>query len=117
MPQKKNPDVLEILRAKYHTVRSCEREVEDLISNLSTGFHRDFQLTKGPTLKGISITLESLRVAALVVSEISVNKTKCESAMTDDLYATQKAYALVSEGVPFREAYRRVAAELDQKED
>ena len=68
-------------------------------------------------MKGISITLESLRVAALVVSEISVNKKKCENAMTDDLYATQKAYALVSEGVPFREAYRRVAAELDQKED
>ena len=117
MPQKKNPDVLEILRAKYHAVRSCEREVGDLISNLSTGFHRDFQLTKGPTLKGISITLESLRVATLVVSEMSVNKTKCESAMTDDLYATQKAYALAREGVPFREAYRRVAAELDQKED
>lgn len=117
MPQKKNPDVLEILRAKYHAVRSCEREVGDLISNLSTGFHRDFQLTKGPTMKGISITLESLRVAALVVSEISVNKKKCENAMTDDLYATQKAYALASEGVPFREAYRRVAAELDQKED
>ncbi|MDP6967424.1 MAG: lyase family protein, partial [Candidatus Marinimicrobia bacterium] len=109
MPQKKNPDVLEILRAKYHVVRSCQHEVESIVGNLISGFSRDLQLTKEPTLRGIDTTLECLSVAALIFSELSLNKERCEKAMTDELFATEEVYQLVEQGIPFREAYGRVA--------
>ncbi|MEE2876504.1 MAG: argininosuccinate lyase [Candidatus Neomarinimicrobiota bacterium] len=115
MPQKQNPDMLEIMRGKFHMMKACEREVSGLIGDLGSGFHRDFQLTKGPTMKGIDITLKSLEIASLVVKCISVNGERCEEAMTDDLYATERAYNLVKEGVPFREAYRQLAEELREK--
>ena len=115
MPQKQNPDVLEIMRGKYHTVKGCERKVSAVIADLSSGFHRDFQLPKGPAMRGIDVTLKSLEIASLVVSSISVDRERCEGAMTDEIYATERAYNLVKEGVPFREAYRKVAAELREK--
>ena len=112
MPQKKNPDVLEILRGKYHTVKACETEISGLISGLGTGFHRDFQLTKEPTMKGIKTTLDSLGIASLVIENITVNTDRCKEAMTDEIYATERAYALVKKGIPFREAYRQIGKEL-----
>ncbi len=115
MPQKQNPDVLEIMRGKYHTVKACEREVAGVSADLGSGFHRDFQLTKGPTMRGVDVTLKSLEIASLVVSAISVNTERCQESMTDELFATERAYDLVQEGVPFREAYRRVADELREK--
>ncbi len=112
MPQKKNPDVLEILRGKYHTVKACETEISGLISGLGTGFHRDFQLTKEPAMKGIKTTLDSLEIASLVIRNITVNTDRCKEAMTDEIYATERAYALVKKGIPFREAYRQIGKEL-----
>ena len=109
MPQKKNPDVLEILRAKYHVVRSCQHEVESIVGNLISGFNRDIQLTKEPTFRGLDTTLESLSVAVLIFDELKVNAERCEDAMTDELFATEEIYRLVEKGIPFREAYRRVA--------
>ncbi|MBF88650.1 MAG: argininosuccinate lyase [Candidatus Marinimicrobia bacterium] len=112
MPQKQNPDVLEILRGKYHSVKSCEIEISGLISDLGTGFHRDFQLTKEPTMKGIEITLDSLEIASLVIRNLSLNTRRCQEAMTDEIYATERAYALVEKGMPFREAYKTIAKEF-----
>ena len=114
MPQKKNPDVLEILRGKYHTVKACETEIAGLISGLGTGFHRDFQLTKEPAMKGIKTTLDSLEIASLVIKNITVNTDRCKEAMTDEIYATERAYALVKKGIPFREAYRQIGIELSE---
>ena len=115
MPQKNNPDVLEILRAKYNLVRSYENEISNIISNLPTGFHRDFQLTKNPTIKGIEITLESIEIATMMLSEISINKQKCDEGLTEEIFATQKVYELVEKGVPFRSAYKIIAKEFKNK--
>ena len=115
MPQKNNPDVLEILRAKYNCVRSYENEISNIISNLPSGFHRDFQLTKNPTIKSIEITLESIKIATMLLSEISINKQKCEEGLTEEIFATQKVYELVEKGIPFRSAYRIIAKEFKNK--
>ena len=66
-------------------------------------------------MRGVDVTLKSLEIASLVVSAISVNTERCQESMTDELFATERAYDLVQEGVPFREAYRRVADELREK--
>jgi len=113
MPQKKNPDVLELLRAKYHIVLSYEFEIKNIISNLTSGYNRDIQLTKNPTINGFEITKESLSVMCLVFEKLKINKNNCKNAMTEDLYATEKAYELVDDGMPFRDAYKKISKEYD----
>ncbi|MFH1285070.1 MAG: argininosuccinate lyase [Candidatus Micrarchaeota archaeon] len=112
MPQKRNPDVLELIRAKYHAVNACEFEVRGITANLISGYHRDLQLTKEPVMRALGIAEDSLEVVALVLEKLKVNEENCKRAMTRELFATKKAYELVKKGVEFREAYRRVAKEF-----
>jgi argininosuccinate lyase len=113
MPQKKNPDVLELMRAKYHTVCAAEFEVKGLTGNLISGYHRDMQLLKGPTMKSLDIVKESLPIASLLFNKLVVHKDKCKQAMTSELFATEKAYKLVEKGMPFRDAYKKVSKEFE----
>lgn len=112
MPQKKNPDALELLRAKHHVVLSCEFQVASIVSNLISGYNRDLQLTKEPVMKALEVTIEVLSIAILLIQKLAVNEAACNKAMTPELYATEKAYALVKKGVPFRDAYLKVAKGL-----
>lgn len=112
MPQKKNPDVLELLRAKYHVVNACEFQLKSLISNLISGYNRDLQLTKQPVIKACAITGESLAIGAALFDHLSINREKCLAAMSDDLYATEKVYELVKQGNPFRDAYQQIAGKI-----
>lgn len=111
MPQKKNPDVLELLRAKYHIVNSYEFQIKTIIGNLLSGYNRDLQLTKEPTMKGFEMTKESLSIANLIFKNLKVNKEKCNKALTEDIYATEKVYKLVKKGIPLREAYKIISKE------
>jgi len=109
MPQKKNPDVLELLRAKYHIVSSYEFQVARISSNLISGYNRDIQLTKEPVMNGFSITVSSLEIAILLFDRLFVNEQRCKSAMTEEIYSTEQVYKLVQQGIPFRDAYQKVA--------
>lgn len=108
MPQKKNPDVLELIRAKYHVVLAAEHEIMNLSASLMSGYNRDMQLTKEPLFRAIDTTKECIEMMTLVVSGMKVNKERCKKAMTSELYATEEAYKLVMKGMPFRDAYRKV---------
>lgn len=108
MPQKKNPDVLELIRANYHVVLGYEMQVKSLIGNLISGYHRDFQLLKEPVMKSLEILLETVSILTLVFENLTVNEKQCKKAMTDELFTTEKVYDLVKKGMSFREAYRRV---------
>ncbi|MBF0442069.1 MAG: argininosuccinate lyase [Oligoflexales bacterium] len=112
MPQKKNPDVLELVRGKYHEVIGEEVKIKSLIGNLISGYNRDLQLTKQSLFTVIDITSSCLSVMQTVISGMEINKGACEQAVTGEMYATQKAYELVLKGVPFREAYRQIAQNL-----
>ncbi|MBW2989840.1 argininosuccinate lyase [Candidatus Woesearchaeota archaeon] len=112
MPQKKNPDVLELVRAKYHIVLGYEFQLKGLISNLMSGYNRDLQLTKEPLIKGIETAKGCLEAMALVLGGLKVNKEKCKDAMSEELYAAEKAYKLVKEGKSFREAYKQIKKSL-----
>jgi argininosuccinate lyase len=106
MPQKKNPDVLELVRGKYHEVCGEESKLRSLVSNLMSGYQRDLQLMKGPLFRAFDTTTACLEIMTLVLSGIEVDESRCRSAMTDDLFATEKAYRLVRDGMPFRDAYK-----------
>ncbi len=112
MPQKKNPDVLELLRAKHHEVMACGFQVASTSANLISGYNRDVQLTKEPVMKALRITKECLEIAVLLFQHLRVNSQACEKAMTKELFATERAYELVKSGMPFRDAYQKVAEEL-----
>ncbi len=111
MPQKRNPDVLELVRGRYHLVVSFEFQVKNVMANLLSGYNRDQQLTKAPVMRGFDVTKESLSVMALVFDNLGVNAGRCEVGLTEEIYATARVYELVKKGVPFREAYRRVCEE------
>ena len=114
MPHKKNPDVLEIIRANYHKITSFEFEIKSIISNLISGYNRDLQLIKEPIIRGFEITKESIQVINIVLEQISVDENKCKKAMTDELFATNIVYNLVEQGVTFRDAYNKVAKKFQE---
>jgi argininosuccinate lyase len=111
MPQKRNPDVLELVRARYHQVVAWEFQVKTTVANLVSGYNRDLQMTKGPVMKGFLAAQESLAVMALVFEKLGVDEERCAAGLTDEVYATARVHELVKQGIPFREAYRRVCEE------
>jgi len=113
MPHKRNPDVLEIIRASYHQLIAYEFEVKNIISNLISGYNRDLQLTKEPVINGFELIINNLTAIELVLENLKVNSNKCKKAMTEELFATEKAYKLVKKGVPFRESYQEISKGYD----
>jgi argininosuccinate lyase len=109
MPQKRNPDVLELTRANYHVVVGQELTVKSLIGNLISGYNRDMQLIKEPLFQAVNVTKQTVTIMTRVVQGMSVNADRCAEVMTEELFATEKAYELVKEGIPFRDAFRTIA--------
>jgi argininosuccinate lyase len=108
MPQKRNPDVLELVRGAAGTVLACLNECMMITAKLPSGFQRDLQRIKPPLFRAIDLTIDSVDVMAHLVSGVTFRPDQIR--MSDELYATEKAYELVTkEGIPFREAYRRIA--------
>ncbi|MBI2580829.1 hypothetical protein HYV85_03390 [Candidatus Woesearchaeota archaeon] len=112
MPQKNNYDVLELARGSYGVVTGCTTSVATTTANLPSGYSRDLQLTKEPLMEGTETTLATVKIMAAVMHNIRFNEKRCKAAMTEELYATQRAYELVKKGVPFRDAYAAISKEL-----
>ncbi|MBC8207270.1 MAG: argininosuccinate lyase [Kiritimatiellales bacterium] len=116
MPQKKNPDVIELVRARASKVKACELAVYDLVKGLPTGYNRDLQDAKEPFIEGIATTRACLRVLSPFVEAIAVNKQALKDGFTPDVFATDRALELVGEGMPFRNAYHYVKENLSELE-
>lgn len=108
MPQKKNVDVAELLRAKVHLVLGHYMTLVSLSSNLPSGYNRDLQDMKKPLLESLQITLDSIKASIILLKNLIPNKQTLEGALTEELFAVQKAYGLVQNGMPFRKAYQEV---------
>src|SRR5262245_22660717 len=109
MPQKRNPDVLELVRGRSATAQACLVEALGVASRLPSGYHRDLQLIKAPLFRGIDACAQVLDLVPVVLAGVRFLPEKIR--LDDGLHAAARANALaVSEGLPFREAYRRTAA-------
>jgi len=117
MPQKQNPDVCELIRARASRVKAAELGVYDLIKGSPTGYNRDLQEAKELFMDGIATTRSCLRILAPMVTETKVNKQKLIDAFTPDVFATDRALELVGEGMPFRDAYHHVKKNLHELEN
>ncbi|MGH8373229.1 MAG: argininosuccinate lyase [Gammaproteobacteria bacterium] len=112
MPQKRNPDVVELARARCRELRGYAAMIQELASGLPANYHRDLQLLKRPLFSAVERTREWLDVLIRLVPALKVNAKVAAAACSDELYAVQQACALVREGMPFREAYRQVADQI-----
>jgi argininosuccinate lyase len=108
MPNKKNPDVVELLRASPAPVLGAMAEIESLLS-LPSGYQRDLQATKGPTLRALAHGIDALALVPALVRTMDFDRPRMAAAITPDLHATDVAVELARAGVPFRTAYRQVA--------
>ena len=111
MPQKRNPDVFELIRGRAATVEACLSEVLGLCAKLPSGYQRDLQLLKAPLFRGIDVAGATL---AILPGAIDAIKFRPDHIRLDaSIHAAEKANKLVvDEGIPFREAYRRIAKGL-----
>jgi argininosuccinate lyase len=110
MPQKQNPDVLELARAYHHRLAAEMQSLATGPSNLPGGYHRDLQLTKGAVMRSLQITSDVLSALTEVVERVAFKSETTEAACTPELLATYRALRQVDDGIPFRTAYRRAAA-------
>ena len=115
MPNKQNPDVIEILRANYSILAGQASELENIIS-LPSGYHRDLQLTKRSLVSSFDISLKSLSILPKLIKSIKVNKKNSLEYIDNEMKMTDKVYALVNEGTPFRDAYNKVKNSNDMSQ-
>jgi len=114
MPQKQNPDVFELIRARTAKVLACTNSITGILKGLPGGYQRDLQETKEPFLEGLSVTCASVQVAALVMASVEVDAKALASGFSPGVFATDRALELVAAGVPFRDAYDQVKSSLDE---
>jgi len=115
MPQKRNPDVFELVRGRSAVAQAALNEVLGITQKLTSGYHRDLQLIKPPLFRGIDSCLQTLEILPSALDGV---RFRPENIRLDPgIHAAAAANALVAqEGIPFREAYRRVAAKIKDPE-
>ncbi len=116
MPQKQNPDVFELARARSASVLGHTWRVAGILKGLPAGYQRDLQETKGPLFEGLDVTVSTLRVMQPMFTVLEVDETALRAGFVPGVFATDRALELVADGVPFRDAYMRVKAEPDALE-
>ena len=114
MPHKKNPDVFELIRGHCNRLQSMVNEVSLLTTNLPVGYHRDLQLLKDTTFPAISQMDSCLEMATHALRHIEVRHDILDDPMYDLLFTVEDVNRLTLQGMPFREAYKKVAQEVQQ---
>ncbi|SDG43140.1 argininosuccinate lyase [Dyadobacter soli] len=112
MPHKKNPDVAELLRAKTNRMKALPMEVTMVLSNLPSGYHRDMQLLKEILMPAFDEILDCLDIAAFMLEHVRVKQNLLDDPKYDLLFSVERVNELVIAGVPFRDAYKQVGAEI-----
>nr|MBO2467685.1 argininosuccinate lyase [Xanthomonadaceae bacterium] len=113
MPNKRNPDVIELMRATHASVAAARTEIEQLLS-LPSGYHRDLQASKGAIFHGFSRGLAALELLPALLANLEWRPERMRAAIDSGMYATDVAVEAAIAGVPFREAYRAAAAAADR---
>jgi argininosuccinate lyase len=111
MPNKRNPDLVELMRAACSVVQGAIAELHGMTA-LPSGYQRDLQLTKAPLMRGLDEALATSALLPRLVRGITLDRERMRAAIAPECFATDRAVELALAGVPFREAYRQVATEI-----
>jgi len=112
MPHKKNPDVFELLRAKCNKIQNLPFELLSITNNLPSGYHRDLQLVKESFIPSVETLKSCLEIATHSLAQIIIKKESALSKMNDTLYTVESINDLIKSGLPFRDAYKKVASSI-----
>ncbi|WP_285798869.1 argininosuccinate lyase [Duncaniella freteri] len=112
MPHKKNPDVFEIMRGKCNRLQSVPNEIALLTANLPLGYNRDLQLLKDIIFPATTELIECLDMAEFMLGHILVRDGIVDDSRYDYLFTVEEVNRLVLDGMPFREAYKKVGLEV-----
>ena len=116
MPQKKNPDGLELARSRTALIGSCSMRVKSIIKALPSGYNRDFQDTKEPLVEGYRSAEELVLIMTEMLEKLTVHPDALKKACVPELYATDRVMEKVLSGGNFRDSYRSVGLNLSQVE-
>jgi argininosuccinate lyase len=112
MPHKQNPDVFELIRAKANKIQNLPVEFTMIVNNLTSGYHRDFQLLKETLMGGIDQTKEILEVCEFMLQHIQIKKEITKQELYDYLFSVEEVNRLVKDGMSFRDAYQQLGKQI-----
>ncbi|RRD63104.1 argininosuccinate lyase [Tannerella forsythia] len=113
MPHKKNPDVFELTRAKCNKLQGMPQQIAFICSNLPSGYFRDLQIIKELFLPSFDELKDCLRMVTLMMREIKINEQILDDPKYSLLFSVEEVNRLVMEGMPFRDAYKKVGMDIE----
>ena len=113
MPHKKNPDVFELIRAKCNKLQALPQQVTLIMNNLPVGYFRDLQIIKEVFLPAFGELKDCLQMAAYIINKIEVREDILDNPMYDPMFSVETVNKLASEGMPFRDAYKKVGLDIE----
>ena len=113
MPHKKNPDVFELIRAKCNKLQSLPTQVTMIQNNLPCGYFRDLQIIKEVFLPAFDELLDCLRMTAYIINKMEVRRDILDNPMYDAIFSVEEVNRLAAEGMPFRDAYKKVGLDIE----
>ena len=115
MPHKKNPDIFELIRGKCNIIQSLPNQINLLTTNLPSGYHREMQLTKAPLIESINEIKSCLKIFNHSIKKIIINKNIIDNPKYDYLFTVDSLNNWVMQGIPFRDAYKKMKLEIKNK--
>ena len=113
MPHKKNPDVFELIRAKCNKLQALPTQVTLIQNNLPCGYFRDLQIIKEVFLPAFDELKDCLQMCAYIINKIEVKKDILDNPMYDAIFSVEEVNRLATEGMPFRDAYKKVGLDIE----
>jgi len=113
MPHKKNPDVFELIRSHCNRIQALPNEIMLMTTNLPSGYHRDLQLIKEHIIPAFQNLNDCLQMTGLMLSNIEIKKDLLQYEKYKFLFSVEEVNKLVLEGIPFRDAYKKVGAAIE----
>ena len=113
MPHKKNPDVFELIRAKCNKLQALPQQVTLIMNNLPVGYFRDLQIIKEVFLPAFDELKDCLQMAAYIINKIEVREDILDNPMYDPMFSVEEVNRLAAEGMPFRDAYKKVGLDIE----
>jgi argininosuccinate lyase len=114
MPHKKNPDVFELIRAKTNQIQAIPNTVSLLLTNTTTGYHRDLQLLKEEIFPGLATLKSCLEMSTFMLKSIKIKENILKDPFYKHLFSVEVVNELVLQGMPFRDAYKQVGTDIEQ---
>uniref|UniRef100_UPI0040471F0B argininosuccinate lyase n=2 Tax=Algoriphagus sp. TaxID=1872435 RepID=UPI0040471F0B len=116
MPHKKNPDVFELIRAKTNQLQGLPNSINLMLTNLTTGYHRDLQLLKEAVFPSLTTLKSCLEMSTFMLESIEIRKNILNDSFYQHLFSVESVNELVLKGVPFRDAYKQIGAKIESND-